>query len=203
MNVQDVLRKIGAAFLLSREVSSQECVYRCMPELWLRKIFPATVFVSTDVPGKRVRVTKSQQELEELDDESTDIFKSNIIERYSLRPLNIPAVNYKDYRKENSETIDAQPQVLIDSATETQHFDNDSLPDVIRLINTNEKIKRRKIKAVIRYHKPNKQKEPELYFHHLLMLYYPRRDERNLFGDDNTYVSKFYEPNVKNIVEQN
>ena len=74
MSMQDGLRKIGAAFLSSREVSSQECVYRCMPELWLRKIFPATVFVSTDLPHKRLRVTKSQQDLEELDDESTDIF---------------------------------------------------------------------------------------------------------------------------------
>ena len=40
LNVKDGLRKIGAAFLSSREVSSQESVYRCMPELWLRKIFP-------------------------------------------------------------------------------------------------------------------------------------------------------------------
>ena len=52
------LKKIGAAFLSSREVSSQESVYRCMPELWLRKIFPKTVFVSTDLPEKRLRVAK-------------------------------------------------------------------------------------------------------------------------------------------------
>lgn len=64
-----------------------------MPELWLRKIFPATVFVSTDLPDKRLIVTKSQQDLEELDDESTDIFKYNITERYTIRLLNIPAVN--------------------------------------------------------------------------------------------------------------
>ena len=66
-----------------------------MPELWLRRIFPKTVFVSTDLPEKRVRVTKTQNELDELDDESTDIYTSNIIERYSLRPKGIPAVlNY-------------------------------------------------------------------------------------------------------------
>lgn len=93
LSVQDGLRKIGAAFLSSHEVSSQECVYRCMPGLWLRKIFPATVFVNTDLPYKRLIVTKSQQDLEELDDKSTDIFKSNIIERYTIRPLNTPAVN--------------------------------------------------------------------------------------------------------------
>ena len=89
-NIRDGLKKIGATFLSTREVSSQECVYRCMPELWLRKIFPKTVFVSTDLLEKRVRVTKNQNELDELDDDSTDIYKSNIIERYSLRPKGIP-----------------------------------------------------------------------------------------------------------------
>ena len=47
LSIREGLRKIGAAFLSSREVSSQECVYRCMPELWLRKGFPKTVFVNT------------------------------------------------------------------------------------------------------------------------------------------------------------
>ena len=84
--VRDSLRKKGTAFLSTKEVSSQECVYRCMPELWLRKVFPKTVFVNTDFPEKRVRVTKRQQELDELDGDSTDIYKSNIIERYSIRP---------------------------------------------------------------------------------------------------------------------
>ena len=71
LNIRDSLRKVGAAFLSSREVSSQECVYRCMPELWLRKVFPKTVFVSTDFPEKRVRVAKSKPELDELHDNST------------------------------------------------------------------------------------------------------------------------------------
>ena len=38
----------------------------------VEKDFPATVFVSTDLPDKRLIVTNSQQDLEELDDESTD-----------------------------------------------------------------------------------------------------------------------------------
>ena len=43
--------------------------------------------------NKRVRVAKTKQELDELDDESTDIFKFNIIERYCIRPASIPAVD--------------------------------------------------------------------------------------------------------------
>ncbi len=70
MNITDGLKKIGAAFLSKREVSSQECVYICTPELWLRKIFPKTVFVSTDLPEIRLRVTKTKNELDQLDDEA-------------------------------------------------------------------------------------------------------------------------------------
>ena len=68
------------------------------------------VFVSTDLPEKSIRVTKSQQELEDLDDDSSDIFKSNIVERYGMRPDSVSSIDklclaefaacyYKDYRK--------------------------------------------------------------------------------------------------------
>ncbi len=216
LNVRDGLRKIGAAFLSTREVSAQECVYRCMPELWLRKIFPKTLFVSTDFAENRVRFAKKQQELDELDDDSTDIFKSNIIVRYSDRPKNIPVVNdmclalfaahyFKDYKIDFNEVSDSQPEVLSDDFIESQNIENHNtgLPDRIKLVNSKEIMKCRKIKAVIRYHTPNKRKEPEKYFHHLLMLYFPWRNEQELFGEDQTYISKFYEPDVQEVVQRN
>jgi hypothetical protein len=216
VNVRDGLRKIGAAFLSTREVSAQECVYRCMPELWLRKIFPKTLFVSTDFAENRVRFAKKQQELDELDDDSTDIFKSNIIVRYSDRPKNIPVVNdmclalfaahyFKDYKSDFNEVSDSQPEVLSDDFIESQNIENHNtgLPDRIKLVNSKEIMKCRKIKAVIRYHTPNKRKEPEKYFHHLLMLYFPWRNEQELFGEDHTYISKFYEPDVQEVVQRN
>ena len=69
------------------------------------------VSMYTDLPDKRVRhVTKTTAELDELDYDSTDNYISNIIERYSLRPKDIPALDrlclakfasfyYKDYKK--------------------------------------------------------------------------------------------------------
>ena len=77
------------------------------------------------------------------------------------------------------------------------------LPAKIRLMNGKEVMKCRKVKAVIRYHTPNKTKEPEQYFHHLLMLYYPWRQETELLGNEQTYMSKFYEPEVQAVVERN
>ena len=129
LSVRDSLRKIGTAFLSTGEVSAQECVYRCMPELWLRKIFPKTIFVSTDLPQNRLRIPKSQDELDELEDDSTNIFKSNIIERYCNRPTSIASVDklclaefashfYKDYTNRD-ETNDAQPDVLTDTVAES------------------------------------------------------------------------------------
>ena len=134
LNIKDGLRKIGAAFLSTREVNSQVCVYRCMPKLWLRKIFPKTVFVSTDLPDKRLRVAKNQQELDELEDDSTDIYKANIIYCYSIRPSYIQSVNYmclaefaaycyKGCKSDITETIDARPEVLTDDIISQLHVD--------------------------------------------------------------------------------
>ncbi|XP_068712523.1 uncharacterized protein [Montipora foliosa] len=190
-----------------------------MPELWLRKVFPKTVFVSTDLPEKRVRVTKSQQELDELDDDRTDIYRSNIIERYSIRPdsnttihnlclAEFAAYYYKEYNTDPTKN-DAQPEILTDDLTElhiqsTANTDIISLlPPKIKLLNTNEVMKCRKTRAVIRYHTPNKTKDPDKYFHHLLMLYYPWRNEDTLLGNEQTYASKFYESEVHTTVEQN
>ena len=108
-----------------------------MLEIWLRKIFPATVFVETDLADKLVRFTKTKQELNDLDDDSADIFWSNIIERYCIKPASVPDVDNlclaqfaayynMDYRKENIETINAQPEVLTDDIIEIQHSNSNS-----------------------------------------------------------------------------
>lgn len=124
-----------------------------MPELWLRKVFPKTVFVSTDFPEKRVRVAKSKPDLDELPDDSTDKDKSNIIERYIIRPNTIPAVDnlclaefaayyYKEYKTECID--DAQPEILSEDVTElhVQLSANSGvtsqLPPKIKLLKTNE-----------------------------------------------------------------
>ena len=149
---------------------------------------------------------KKQEELDELDDDSTEIFKSNIIIRYSDRPRNIPIINrmclalfaahyFKDYNRDFNEVSDSQPDVLSDDVTEFKNVENHGT-ELLKFLNAKEVMKCRKIKAVTRYHTPNKRKEPEKYFHHLLMLYFPWRDEQELLGQDQTYISKFYEPDV-------
>ena len=115
---------------------------------------------------------------------------------------------YQEYST-NSETSDAQPEILTHDAIElyvqldTNTDLSSQLPPRIKLINSNEIMKCRKIRAVVRYHTPNKTKEPENYFHHLLMLYYPWHNEDTLVGSEQTYASKFNEPEVQAVVEKN
>ena len=113
---------------------------------------------------------------------------SNIIERYSDRPnivdhlclAEFAAYYYKDYKKDPDEFNDVQPNVLSDDLVESNHVSNcESVlpPLTIKLNNGQETMKRRKIKAVLRFHTPSKAKEPEKFYHHLLMLYFPWRNE--------------------------
>ena len=53
-------------------------MYHIMPELWLRKIFPAVVFANTNtnIPEKRVRVCLDESETKDLPEKSTDISKN-------------------------------------------------------------------------------------------------------------------------------
>ena len=114
--------------------------------------------------------------------------------------------NYKDYKKDPNEFNDVQPVVLSDDLVESNHVSNcESIfpPMNIKLNNGRETMKRRKIKAVIRFHTPSKAKEPEKFYHHLLMLYFPWRKESDLLADDQLYSTKFGESEVFSKVETN
>ena len=98
---------------------------------------------------------------------------------------------------------DVQPNVLSDDLVKSNHVSNcESIfpPMNIKLNNGEERMKRRKIKAVIRIHTPSKAKEA---YHHLLMLYFPWRKEIDLLGDDNLYSTKFEESEVFSKVDAN
>ena len=192
-----------------------------MPELWLRKTFPGTVFINTALPKLRIRTKKSKEQIAELDDDSTDIFNWNIMERYSDRPdanfmngvysevenlclAEFAAPYYKQYKTDDCKANDNQPVVLSDEILESQHGeDGHRLPKTITLMTEKKTMQCRKVRAVVKFHKPSKTTEPEKYCHHLLMLYYPWRQESDLLRHDNKYSTKLEDTAVKLIVQRN
>ena len=68
------------------ECSVQEVVYHILPELRLRRIFPAVCFVNTNPLEERVQILLSEKERRGLPDDSPNIFKKLNIDRYLERP---------------------------------------------------------------------------------------------------------------------
>ena len=67
-------------------MSVQEAVYYTLPELHLRRVFPAMYFVNTNMPEDRSRILLSEEEIEKLPGDSKDILKRNNIDRYINQP---------------------------------------------------------------------------------------------------------------------
>ena len=57
-----------------------------MPELWLRKTFSAVVFSNTNIPENRFRDCLEEKEIKDIPENSTDIFKKNMVDRYVDQP---------------------------------------------------------------------------------------------------------------------
>ena len=64
-----------------------------------------------------------------------------------------------------------RPIILTDETMEEN--DTHTFPPIVPLMSSKQKVKCRKIRAVLRYHVPNRHKYPEKYAHHLLFMYYP------------------------------
>ena len=54
MHHHDAMKTIVKAYLISRECSAQEAVYHILPELKLRRIFPAVYFY-TNIPEEELK----------------------------------------------------------------------------------------------------------------------------------------------------
>ena len=85
LNNQDQMKAIARAYITKRECSIQEAVYHIMPELWLRKTFPRVTFANSNLPENRFKVCLSE-EVKELPEDCTDVYKRNMIDCYISRP---------------------------------------------------------------------------------------------------------------------
>jgi len=99
---------------------------------------------------------------------------------------------------------DCQPVILDDEVLELNHGES-KFPKNIPLMSSKEKLKCRKVKAVLRYHQPNPRKDIEGYAHHMLFSFYPFRNEEHLKSPPftGTYFAKLQEPGVIEVINRN
>ncbi len=185
-DIQKQLRKLGSVFLTHREISAQEAVYRAnsMP---LRHSSRQVIYINTDFKEERISLVLSKAKLDQLEDDNEEVFSKNCIDRYAARPDELEQLTLAEFV--------ADWRVVYGKASEDQKEDDDTvnpevienpdavLPSKLKLKNRLGTISRRRTRAVIRWHKFNKEKEPEKYYRSKLMLYTPWRDEDALIGN--------------------
>ena len=49
LSARVAMKKLAYSFICSRQMSVQEAVYLCLPELWLRKYQPRVMFLNTNL----------------------------------------------------------------------------------------------------------------------------------------------------------
>ena len=73
--MHEAMKKVAYSFIITCRRSVKEAVYNKLPEL-----LPGISFINTNLPQNRIRMIKSKEQLNELSDDSTDVFKRNIID---------------------------------------------------------------------------------------------------------------------------
>ena len=192
----ETMKAIAKAYSTKRECSVQEAVYHILPELWLREIFPKVILFNSNMPEKRYRIFKKKWQIDELPEDSTEIFQRYTLDRYLDRPdesfkngmyreisnmcfSEFLSLFYPKSRTTKDLENDYRPVILDDELLETHHKDY-NYPKEIPLMSSKEKLKCRKVKAIPRYYQPNPNKAFETYAHYLLFSFYPFRNEKEL-----------------------
>ena len=144
-----------------------------------------------------------------MPEDSADIYKLNLVSRYVIRPSEeiFNQLYYASFVKTyqllpKQVESDRQPNELSDKVIEKNHLvnNNNSNPKRITL-STGKNLVHRKVEFVLRYHVPNKDKDPEAYAHHLLFIFYPFRSEEQLkAGEPLSYSAKLLQAGVINVI---
>ena len=131
-----------------------------MPELRLTKCSAGSLFANSNLPEHRYKMCLNEEEFKELPEDSTNIFKKNMIDRYRDRSNSQFAggkyggvavicfadflANYYLMPKPNDNQSDILVEDHIQIVTEPSNF-----PAALRLMSSKGKLKCRKTKVVL------------------------------------------------------
>ena len=73
------------SYASNRECSVQKAIHHCSPELWLKKIFPGEICANKNLVQNHLKMLRLQEEISQLPDDSEDVFKRNMLDRYMDR----------------------------------------------------------------------------------------------------------------------
>ena len=166
----------------------------------LRKCSRTTIFLNTDNKFSRDLLLLPFTQLQKLDDDDENVYCKNIIDRYAARPQHLEdislaefAANYTYKRETTNDVTQCEDDISGESDTQIQSDDDVSQQSIITLQNDLGCMRKRKKKAIIRWHNFNLEKEPEKHFRSRIMLFMPWRQEDNLRKNYKSYANRYHD----------
>lgn len=177
-SIRDSMKKISNTFYNNSELSIQEACYNIL-QIPLSRSSEECVFIPTFPPDDRIKMLKSDSKLEDLSDDSTDIFEKGLLEHYIQRPISL-----------NNET-------LAEFAANFR-FSTSKTARALSLKDGSGFVTRRLTSRVIRYRNYQFEKEPEEFLCENIMLYVPWRHEQNdILNKNLEELYSFHEESIR------
>ena len=95
-DIRGKLKAVGNVFLRNRELSLHEAIKRLLSGPFRRSNI-ATQYIPTGPQSDRIRMLKPRQILDEMDPSDTNIFATNMIEKYANRPDHLESMCYAEF----------------------------------------------------------------------------------------------------------
>ncbi len=186
------LNKLGNVLLTHRELTSHEAVYHSLSTA-LRQSNRTVIFIPSGFSENRTRLLKTKDQLKKLEDGSTSVLMTNLLDRYAARPEECKDMCYAEFAASFSVKYGESQH-----EEETDNADGDDVEDLsdgtIILRDNLGAMRRRKQNAILRYHQTNEDKNPEEFYYCSLLLFFHWMDEAaDLVLSEGLYHGKYKE----------
>ena len=176
-DIRTQLRRLGSVFLNHREVSAQEAVYRIL-SLPLKQLSRKVIFVNTAAKEERVSLLKPINQIEDMDEDSEDIYQTSLIDRYAARPDQLNGMCLAEFAANYTTRSEQElPEDTTSDALPTAEDERHGRCESIKLQGDLGHMYKCKREAIIRFHRFNQEKEPSKVYRSKIMLYVPWRNE--------------------------
>ena len=188
---------VSNTFLAEREVSTYEAIKRVL-SLPMRHSNIDVLYVPTCLKTNRTRMLKSLSVLEKMHPDNTNVFASNIIDKYENRPNNLHSVCLSDfassYISKKADDLPIEPDEIKSYTVPVSNINDVKLnPNIIVLKNELGEMQKFSRTCVICFHNVSKQESPEEHYLRLLQLNMPWRNENELKQDNQSYEDRYKE----------
>ena len=160
------------------------------------------IFINTAAKEDRISLLKPINQIQDIAEDSEDIYQTSLIDRYAARPDQLNdmclaefAANYTTCSGQELQE-DETSDVLL-----TTEDGNSGKCESIKLKNNLGRMYKRKREAVIRFHRFNQEKEPSKVYRSKIMLYVPWRNESSDLPGGYMNFRSHYEDKIDDILE--